>query len=185
MLSSSGQVAMQLDPAPQSGAALAGAKLTTETIITFGIGSALYALPVTPVLEILDTRDIAPLPRAPAHLLGLIDRRGVSVPVVDMRLLLGLETLQSTDETRILVLRVALEGEDTGVLGLRVDRVIEVTVLDDARSDDLPEADLLDWNARMVSGIGRREGAFVTVLDIDYLFDRTTLNHSSPLTRLA
>lgn len=186
---------------------------TDETVVTFGIGSALFALPVAPVVEILDAREIAPLPRAPAHLLGLIDRRGASVPVVDLRRLLGQPDRDDTPDTRIVVLSLAAPGRETGGeegagenragedgaretdvsngaagaatagadpapagaaaghhVGLRVDRVTEVTVLDEAGSAPLAEADLLRWNERMVSGIGRRNGAFVTVLDVGGLF---------------
>lgn len=140
-----------------------------DIVVTFGLGSALFALPVAPVMEILDACEIAPPPRAPAHLLGLIDRRGASVPVVDLRLLLGQGALVDTPHTRIIALRLETHGQVRSV-GLRVDRVIEVTRLDDAGSAPLAEADLLHWNERMVAGIGRRNGAFVTVLDVDRLF---------------
>ncbi|SER70734.1 purine-binding chemotaxis protein CheW [Tranquillimonas rosea] len=137
-----------------------------KTVVTFGLGDALFALPVAPVMEILDTSPIAPLPRAPAHLLGLIDRRGASVPVVDLRRLLGEPPQDDTPETRIIVLRL-----ETGGIGLRVDRVIEVTQLDEAGAAPLPEAGLLNWNERMVAGVGRRDGAFVSELRVEALFD--------------
>ena len=166
---------------PPAGAEAQG--LAAQTVVTFGLGEAFFALPIAPVLEILDMRDVAPLPRAPAHLLGLIDRRGVSVPVVDMRRLLGQPAQDTTLDTRIVVLGVDhapaavvpqpdsdARAPTQGVVGLRVDRVIEVTTLDAPGSETLAEADWLQWNERMVAGIGRRNGAFVTVLDIDHLF---------------
>ncbi|SFD72481.1 chemotaxis protein CheW [Roseivivax sediminis] len=139
-----------------------------ETCVTFGLDNTLFALPVAAVVEILDTREIASLPRAPGHLLGLIDRRGASVPVVDLRRLMGRGDRTDTPETRIVVL--ALPGDAGHSVGLRVDRVIEVTALDDAGSAPLAEADLLRWREHMIAGIGRRNGSFVTVLDVAGLF---------------
>ncbi|WP_303985302.1 chemotaxis protein CheW [Devosia ginsengisoli] len=74
-------------------------------------------------------RPIARLPQAPPHPLGTIDVRGQGVPVLDLRLTLGMVPADDTEYTRIVVLCVAgKEGQVT--LGLRADRVFEVTVLD-------------------------------------------------------
>lgn len=139
------------------------------TVVTFGIGKALFALPVAPVVEILEARETAPLPRAPQHLLGLIDRRGLSVPVVDLRLLLAQPARADELDTRIIVLLIRSEGQRDRHVGLRVDRVLDVAHLD---GGDLPlaEAGMLNWNERMVAGIGKRQGEFVTLLDVEGLF---------------
>jgi len=73
----------------------------------------------------------------------------------------------------IIVLRLEAAEDRPCVVGLRVDRVIEVSTLDDAGAAPLVEADLLRWRERMVAGIGRRNGAFVTVLDVAGLFETT------------
>lgn len=143
---------------------------TEETVVTFEIGKACFALPINPVVEILDARSISPLPRTPKHLLGLIDRRGASVPVVDLRRLLGQADADDTDSTRIIVLRIDRPDQQRQNVGLRVDQVTEVTQLDEAGSAPLTEADLLRWHEKMVAGIGRRDDAFVTVLDVEGLF---------------
>lgn len=139
------------------------------TFVTFGIGNASFALPVAPVVEILEARDIAPLPRSPGYLLGLIDRRGTPVPIVDFRLLLAQPPLEDSPETRLIVLSLA-QGDQPRTVGLRVDRVTEVTELDRAEEGPLREADLVRWHERMVAGIGRRNERFVTVINVDGLF---------------
>lgn len=146
--------------------------MTTDTLVTFGLGEALFALPVTLVQEILDIRPVSPLPGAPPHLLGVIDVRGTSVPVVDLRRLLGEPPREDAPDTRFVVLFLA-DGGAARPLALRVDRVIEVAGLDDGRLEPVAEAGLLAWDPRMVAGLGRRGGAFVTVLSTDGLFDPT------------
>ncbi|WP_224703992.1 chemotaxis protein CheW [Devosia aquimaris] len=135
--------------------------------VTLGVSDELFAAPVEKVQEILDMRPIARLPQAPDTLLGMIDVRGQGIPVVDLRLALGLPEASDTENTRIIVLTLAgAEGELK--MGLRADRVFEVTVLDEAELDP-PPAVSGSWSGRCIAGIGRRNGRFVTVLDLERL----------------
>ncbi len=135
--------------------------------VTLGVNGEIFAAPVEKVQEILEMRPVARLPQAPPNLLGMTDVRGEGIPVLDLRLTLGLPEADDTENTRIVVLKVS--GRDaTTTLGLRTDRVFEVTVLD---SDTLeaPPTVSGNWRGHSVAGIGRRNGSFVTVLDLDRL----------------
>ncbi len=135
--------------------------------VTLGVADELFAAPVTKVQEILDMRTISRLPRAPQNFLGIIDVRAQRVPVLDLRLTLGMEPAADTETTRIVVLCVqSVAGPVT--LGLRTDRVFEVTVLDSDKLDPPPAVDAR-WQNHCIEGIGRRNGQFVTVLDLDKL----------------
>src|SRR3569623_1577061 len=78
--------------------------------VTLGVAGDLFAAPVAKVQEILDPQPIARLPQAPANLLGMIDVRGQGIPVLDLRLTLGLEAAENTENTRFIVLTVAPNG---------------------------------------------------------------------------
>lgn len=143
-------------------------------VVTFVADRALYAVPVGRVQEILDLRPVAVMPNAPDHLLGIIDLRGANIPVVDLRRLLGRETGEDTAQTRILVVVVA-HGGGRVVIGVKTDRVIEVTQLDEGRVRPLAEAELLRWSGSAIAGIGRLKGDVVSVLDLDRLFERVDL----------
>lgn len=135
--------------------------------VTLGVAKELFAAPVEKVQEILDMRPIARLPQAPANLLGMIDVRGQGIPVLDLRLTLGIEPAEDNENTRIVVLRIT--GTDKELtIGLRADRVFEVTVLDQDELDP-PPAISASWQSHSIAGIGRRNGSFVTVLDLDRL----------------
>ena len=135
--------------------------------VTLGLNGEIFAAPVAVVQEILDMQPIARLPQAPANLLGMTDLRGEGVPVLDLRLTLGLPPAEDTMNTRIVVLKVE-RPERTMTVGLRTDRVYEVTVLDHETLDPPPDVTGA-WREHVVFGIGRRNGAFVTVLDLDRL----------------
>lgn len=135
--------------------------------VTIGVANELFAAPVERVQEILDLCPISRLPRAPANLLGMIDVRGEGTPVFDLRITLGMPAAGDTENTRIVVLFVTFGGRETRI-GLKADRVIEVTALDVEELDPPPPmGQSADLSA--IVGIGRRNGAFVTVLDLDHL----------------
>jgi purine-binding chemotaxis protein CheW len=115
-------------------------------------------------------RPIARLPRAPDNLLGMIDVRGEGIPVLDLRQTLGIDPVSDTENTRIVVLSInGPQGPLT--VGLRADRVFEVTILD-SETLDPPPAISAGWSGHCIEGIGRRNGRFVTVLDLDRLLGK-------------
>ncbi len=137
--------------------------------VTLGIDKEVFAVPVETVLEILDMREMFRVPDAPTHLAGLIDVRGHSVPVIDLRVKLGLATAAVTEGTRIMVLEVPIRGRQV-VLGLVADRVYEVAPLDDGRLEPPPDIGT-KWHCDYIRGIGRRGDRFVVVFDLGRLFE--------------
>ena len=88
--------------------------------VTLGVAESFFAVPVTRVQEILEPQSFARMPRAPRDFLGIIDVRGQSVPVIDLRLRLGMPAADDTLDTRIIVLDVAIE-ETMRKVALRAD----------------------------------------------------------------
>lgn len=136
--------------------------------VTLGVAEALFAVPVERVQEILEPQPIARMPHAPADFLGVIDVRGQSVPVIDLRTKLAMPAVEDTHNTRIIVLDVAMDGSRRK-LGLKADRVFEVTGLDDGAVEPPPQIGTR-WRADCVAGVGRRNGSFVTIFNLDRLF---------------
>jgi purine-binding chemotaxis protein CheW len=139
--------------------------------VTLGIDQEVFAVPVEAVVEILDMRPMFRLPEAPAYLAGLIDVRGRSVPVIDLRVKLGLPTTATTETTRILVLEITIAGRPLA-LGLIADRVFEVMALDVSQVEAPPDIGVR-WRSDYISGVGRRDGGFVIIFDLPHLFSST------------
>lgn len=135
--------------------------------VTMGIDREVFAINVDAVREILDARQISRLPNAPAALLGLIDVRGQAVPVMDLRVKLGLPPAAATEHTRIVVLDIELD-KGSLLLGLLADRVFEVTGLTDGTVTPPPEIGVR-WRSQYIQGIGRRGQDFVIVFDLAHL----------------
>ena len=145
----------------------------SEQYVTLGLGREIFAVPVGQVREILEMRPISRLPHAPDYLLGIIDVRGCGVPVIDLRVKLGLPPEETTVATRILVLEVMVGGRAL-VLGLMVDKVFEVTALDNDAMDPPPDIGLR-WRSDYITAVGRRRDAFVVVFDLSRLFAASEL----------
>ncbi len=138
-------------------------------ILTLECNESSYAIDIGAVQEILDVRPIKPLPNTPAYLLGMIDLRGINVPVADLRLLLGGSAAADQPSTRILVTSVRSDGINH-IIGLRCDRVIEVTQIDEGTLASIDSADLLHWSDAGMAGMARVKSTPVALIDLDRLF---------------
>jgi purine-binding chemotaxis protein CheW len=127
-----------------------------------------FGVPVEAVLEILDMKPLFRVPEAPAYMLGLIDLRGRSVPVLDLRTKLGLPAIAATETTRILVLEVEVAGRRL-VLGLVADRVFEVMPIGAHELEPAPDIGVR-WRSDYIRGVGHRDAHFVIIFDLPKLF---------------
>ena len=135
-------------------------------VVTLALGKEVCALDVAMVREILDSGPITRLPEAPPFLVGVIDLRGETVPVIDLRVKLGLNSAPVTPETRIVVVELG-RGDRSLAVGLQVERVFEVAQLE-AQGPQPPPT--IGWRPACIKAIGRLRDDFVLVLDLPKLF---------------
>ncbi len=136
--------------------------------VTFSLGEEVFAVPVDVVREILDHEEAFKIPHGPDYLLGLRDVRGQGVPVIDLRLRLGMSKTVKTPHTRILVLDIPI-GEKLLALGLVADKVFEVTPFRHDQIETAPDIGIR-WNSSYIAGVVRRDGDFVVIIDLAQLF---------------
>lgn len=132
--------------------------------VTFALGSEVFAVPVAVVREILDHEDAFHIPNGPDYLIGLRDVRGQGVPVIDLRLKLGLSRTVPTPHTRVLVVDITL-GDRQLTLGLVADRVFEVVAFRGEQMEAAPDIGI-HWNSDYIDGVVRRDQGFVVVIDL-------------------
>ncbi|KQO83583.1 chemotaxis protein CheW [Rhizobium sp. Leaf262] len=146
--------------------------------VTFSLGEEVFAVPVDVVREILDHEEAFKIPHGPDYLLGLRDVRGQGVPVIDLRLRLGMTRTVKTPHTRILVLDIPF-ADKVLALGLVADKVFEVTPFQLDQIETAPDIGIR-WNSSYIAGVVRREGDFVVIIDLAQLFS----NEASDLARV-
>jgi purine-binding chemotaxis protein CheW len=110
----------------------------TGKYLLFLLGAEEYGIPVLKVREIVGPQEPAPVPHTPAYVKGVINLRGKIIPITDLRLRFGLEAVETTDRTCIIVVNV--EGAASEVLaGVVVDQVLEVADIGGDDIEDIPD----------------------------------------------
>lgn len=146
----------------------------TKQYLTFKLGDEMFAINVAQVREVLDISSITRVPRAPGFMRGVINVRGSVVPVVDLRLKFDMEKTENTVDSRIVVMELSLEGDQT-VLGAMADSVHDVMDLENDNIEDPPNIGSR-WRTEFIRGIGKRNGEFIIILDIDRVFSSDELS---------
>ncbi|MBN1951082.1 MAG: chemotaxis protein CheW [Bacteroidales bacterium] len=139
-----------------------------SSYLSFKIGGEEYAAHVNDVLNILEVQEITKIPKAPGYLKGVINLRGMVLPVIDTHIKFGMEPIEFTDRTCIVVMDLDLSGEIIHV-GALVDSVEAVHAL----SDDMigpPPAIGMSGATKFIKGITRIDDHFVMLLDLVKLF---------------
>ena len=145
----------------------------TAQYLTLGLDGETFGIEIRNVREILDMRPISKLPHAPDFLLGIIDVRGTSYPIVDLRTKLGLPAVTATEATRIIILDVPLKDRSVGV-GFVADRVFEVMGMDETQIEAPPEVGGR-WKSDYLAGIGKKGDRFVMLFDLAKLMTSTDI----------
>ena len=141
--------------------------------VTFSLGDELFGVEVTRTREILSLTPVTKVPQTPDYLLGVINLRGQVVPVVDMRLKLGLPAGPETADTCIIVVEVQIDGEPI-VVGALADAVREVLEI---RSDQIEPPPRLGTRLKteFITGMGKLDEQFMILLNIDRIFNSDEL----------
>jgi purine-binding chemotaxis protein CheW len=137
-------------------------------VLTLALDGHVFALEATHVLEILDLASVTEVPCAGPFVGGLINVRGKVVPLADLRHKFGMPIHPSTIDTRIIVIEIDLDGDQTTV-GLIADKVYEVTEIVAASIEETPQIGMT-WRREFIRCIGKRGDDFIVVLDIGAIF---------------
>ena len=133
--------------------------------LTFSLGKEEYGISILRVKEIIGMMPIRSMPRTPHFIKGVINLRGKVIPIVDLRLKFGLEQLEATERTCIIVVEVS--GGETSVLtGIVVDSVSEVLNI---KGSDIEEAPALGvrLNTDYIRGMAKTDKSVRVLLNID------------------
>lgn len=141
--------------------------------LTFTLGREIFALDIGTVREVLELTSITKIPRTPGFMRGVINLRGHAVPVVDMRMKLGMSQGEDTVDTCIIIVEIEFDGEIT-VMGALVDSVREVFEMMPESIEPAPKMGAA-VNAEYIRGMGRQDEKFIIILDINKIFSAEEL----------
>jgi len=138
-----------------------------EQLVVFELNGAPYGVNVTQVQSIIPQQEIVTVPGAPSFVEGVVNLRGVVVPVVDLRRRFGLAAPANGQKAVIVILELAHLQ-----VGLLVDKVTEVVKIAEAAIEP-PSPLLASVDTAYLRGIGKLAGERVVILlDLARIFSR-------------
>lgn len=142
--------------------------LTVEggKFLTFFLGQEEYAIEILKVQEIIGLMSITPVPKMPSYIRGVLNLRGKIVPVMNLRTRFGLQEIDDTDETCIIVIQ-----HEEYLMGVLVDRVSEVVDIETEAIEDVPSVGTAG-QSEYLAGIGKAKDSVKMILEVHkVLFD--------------
>jgi purine-binding chemotaxis protein CheW len=133
--------------------------------LTFCLADEEYGVDIHQIKEILALVDITPVPRTPDFVKGVINLRGRIIPVIDLRVRFGMEEIEYTKETCIIVINIQRENSLV-TMGVIVDRVSEVTDIEGGNISEVPGFGT-SVDTEFMEGIGKVDDRIVLLLSID------------------
>jgi purine-binding chemotaxis protein CheW len=129
--------------------------------LEFMVAAHYYAVPIVRVREINPIGEITPVPKAGAHVCGVMNLRGQVLPVIDLKVrLYGQPTFKTRNSCVVVV------GTREGVIGLLVDSVCRVVEYAEGKTSTAPEACHLP-DKSLVAGMAHDGQKMITLLSMD------------------
>jgi Chemotaxis signal transduction protein len=147
--------------------------MAEEQLVTFSLGTEEFGVDIMLVQEIIRIPPITRVPKAPSFVEGVINLRGNVIPVVSLRSRFGMERVDETELSRIVVLQI--QGK---VFGIRVDAVTEVLRLDSEGIEPPPQV-TMGMDSQFIRGVGKIGERLLILLDLTHIMGGEMSNEFS------
>jgi purine-binding chemotaxis protein CheW len=155
---------------------LAAASDNLVQFISFAIGDDQYGVDIMAVREIKEWTEITHLPKQPEYVRGVLNLRGVIVPIIDLRCRFGQGLTEATPLHVIIIVQIEHQ-----LVGLLADRVSDIISIDTAKIKSVPK---VAQSARLdfLSGIVTVENSMIALIELSNLISQPTVVEAKPST---
>ena len=133
-------------------------------LCTFKLGGGTYAIPVSRVREVVETSAVTPIPRASAHIGGVMNFRGKIVVTIKMKRLLGMKS-----ENHVNTMNVVVHSENS-LFSLEVDEILDVIDVSNKVLNETP-GNISEKTKKFMKGIYRFDNDLAVFLDLDEILN--------------
>jgi purine-binding chemotaxis protein CheW len=128
--------------------------------ISFAIGDDQYGVDIMAVREIKGWSEVANLPKQPDYVRGVLNLRGVIVPIIDLRRRFGQGATEATASHIVIIVQIGPR-----LIGMLADRVLDIVSLDASTIQPVPR---ISQTARVdfLSGLVTVDGALIALIDL-------------------
>lgn len=150
-------------PAVKTNAREASHELTQ--LVSFHLDNEEYGVEVLKVREIIRMINITHMPNTPPYVEGIINLRGKVIPIISMRRRFNLIDIESSNQTRVIIMDVA--GE---LLGFTVDSVSEVIRISASEIQPSPSVASGGIGQEYIAGVINHGERLLVLLNLDMMF---------------
>ncbi len=140
-------------------------------LVAFKIGVEEFGVEIMKVQEIIRMTNITKIPQAPDYIRGIINLRGKIIVVINLNVVLGMETKKQDENTRIIVANI-----DDTVMGFVVDSVSEVIRLMEKNVEPAPAVIADKIGTEYVMGVGKLDNRLLILLNLDKILGAKELH---------
>ncbi len=134
-------------------------------LVSFNVGAEEFAINILNVQEINRIVEITRVPNSPEFVIGVINLRGKVIPIIDLRMRLGLESVERDKNTRIIVFEF-----DSKVLGFVVDKVNEVIRIEQKITEPPPSM-VSGVDQKFITSIAKLKDRLLILLDLEKIIE--------------
>ncbi|MEZ4501823.1 MAG: chemotaxis protein CheW [Dehalococcoidia bacterium] len=142
----------------------------TRQLVTFDLGGERYGVDILAVREIIRPQAVRDVPDSPDAVRGVINLRGIVIPIVDLHVRFSLPQASETEASRIVV--IDIDGDPVGFVVDAVDRVLRI----ETRAVDPAPRYVLGARSSYIEGFARIDESLVTLLDLGELLSSDALS---------
>jgi len=138
-------------------------------VVVFKCGEEEFAIDIQKVKEIILPPSITRIPKSPDYIKGVINLRGIMIPVISLSRRLGKQDSEFTDDSRIIIITI----EDI-YAGITVDSVTEVIYLEEK---DIEKTDLVySVDSQFIEGVEKTNNRLLILLNLEEVLDLDSQN---------
>lgn len=146
-----------------------------DQYLTFILGGEEYGVDILSVQEIRGWEPVTELPNTPEYLLGVINLRGIVIPIVDMRVRFELESADFTNNTVVVIVNVTDLDSRKRTVGMVVDEISDVY---DVKGDEVGDMPNLGGviSSEFIKGVATVKEKMVILLEVNSLINAGVLD---------
>jgi purine-binding chemotaxis protein CheW len=141
-----------------------------NSYLTFSLGAECYGISIKNISEIIGIQDITKVPGMPKFISGIINLRGMIVPVMNLRAKFEKTEISYNDRTCIIIIEI-----DNIFLGLIVDTVLEVVKIGEDQIS--PSPSITSYESNFIDGIGQYNDKVALLLNGEKLLSKVDINN--------
>ncbi|MDO4765034.1 MAG: chemotaxis protein CheW [Eubacteriales bacterium] len=136
---------------------------TLKQYIVVRFNKEQFGININFIQNIVRMTSITRVPNVPNYIKGVINLRGEIIPIMSLRIRLDLEPDEITNQTRIIIVNV-----NDNLVGLFVDEVLEVIILEDEQIDkQVKEGN--DTKSKYIYGVGKLEDRLISLFNVEQI----------------